>query len=132
MKKDIQNRDDIAQIVTAFYDRVRTDDVIGFFFTDVIPVDWDEHIPVMVDFWENTIFHTGTYQGNPMAVHIRMNKLHPTNAEHFKRWTELLTDTVDQMFTGEHATLMKQRALSIANIMQGKIIENELLPIKPR
>jgi hypothetical protein len=42
-------------------------------------------------------------------------------AEFFERWTALFTDTVDEMFAGEKASLAKQRAISIAVVMQIKI-----------
>jgi hemoglobin len=41
--------------------------------------------------------------------------------EHFQRWTELFTATVDEMYKGEKAELIKQRAMSIATVMQIKI-----------
>jgi len=39
-------------------------------------------------------------------------------AEHFDRWLLLFKSTVDENFDGEKAELAKQRAMSIATIMQ--------------
>ena len=66
MKNDITNRGDIEMLVNAFYDKVKTDDKIGLFFTDVIHVNWEQHLPRMYDFWDNVLFQTGSYIGNPM------------------------------------------------------------------
>ncbi len=35
MKGDITNRMDIEQLINAFYDKVKKDDVIGFIFNDI-------------------------------------------------------------------------------------------------
>jgi hemoglobin len=121
MKKDIQTREDIEQLVNLFYDKVKSDPVIGYIFTEVVKVNWQRHLPVMYSFWENTIFFTGGYSGNPMEVHKRLNKLVPLKAEFFDRWITLFTDTVDELFAGEKSSLAKQRAASISVIMQIKI-----------
>jgi len=69
MKPDIQNRKDIETLVNAFYDKVKTDAVIGYLFNEVAQVNWQTHLPKMYDFWQNILFFTGNYDGNPMAKH---------------------------------------------------------------
>jgi hemoglobin len=123
MKKDIETRKDIQLLINSFYDKVKADPVIGFIFNDVVRVNWERHLPVMYDFWENTLFYTGGYIGNPMEIHRHLNKLIPLNAEHFQQWTQLFTLTVDELFTGEKAELAKQRATSISTVMQIKILQ---------
>ena len=122
MKRDIQTKDDIRLIVDSFYDKVKLDDMIGFFFKDIVHVNWEQHLPVMYNFWENVVFQSGTYSGNPMATHTRIHQLSPMNEQHFKRWVQLFTETVDEHFGGNNAELIKQRALSIATTMQIKIL----------
>lgn len=121
MKKDIRTREDIELLINSFYEKVKSDPVIGYIFTDVVKVNWNKHLPVMYSFWENTIFFTGGYSGNPMEIHKRLNQRVHLKAEFFERWTALFTDTVDEMFAGEKASLAKQRAISIAVVMQIKI-----------
>jgi hemoglobin len=122
MKKDIKNREDIEQLINAFYDKVKQDDVIGFIFNDVAKVNWQKHLPVMYDFWENIIFFSNKYSGNPMAVHMHLNQLVPLSKEHFERWISLFTETVDELFEGSYASLTKEKAKGIAAIMQYKIL----------
>ena len=122
MKKDIQNKDDIRLLVDSFYEKVKVDDKIGYFFKDVVNVDWEKHLPVMYNFWENVVFQSGSYSGNPMATHSRIHQLSPMNEQHFKRWVHIFTETVDDLFSGDNAELIKQRALSIATTMQIKIL----------
>ena len=121
MKKDIADRKDIEQLINSFYDKVRADEQIGYIFNDVANVDWPHHMPVMYDFWEGIIFYTGHYSGNPMLVHTNLNKQMPLTAEHFTRWMQLFTATVNQLFEGEKAELAKQRAVSISTTIQIKL-----------
>jgi len=121
MKKDIESRSDIELLVKSFYEKVKTDPVIGSIFTDIARVDWEKHLPVMFDFWENTIFYTGSYSGNPMKSHQNLNKLFPLTKEHFSRWNQLFASTVDELFEGDKAVLAKQRAISISTVMQLKL-----------
>jgi len=120
MKMDIARREDIEMMVRTFYDKVRIDPVIGPIFNDVANINWEKHLPVMFDFWESTIFFTGGYSGNPMKPHQELNRIFPLQEKHFSQWLELFRSTVDELFVGEKAELAKQRAMSIATIMQVK------------
>jgi len=121
MKKDIESRDDIELLVKSFYEKVKIDPVIGSIFTDIARVNWEKHLPVMFDFWENTIFYTGSYSGNPMKSHQNLNRLFPLTKEHFSRWNQLFASTIDELFEGDKAVLAKQRAISISTVMQLKL-----------
>jgi hemoglobin len=122
MKRDIESRKDIEHLIDSFYEKVKKDEVIGFIFNDVAKVNWGKHLPVMYDFWESTIFSIGKYQGNPMLLHINLNKRIPFTKQHFERWLKIFTETVDELFEGKKANLAKERAISIAAIMEVKII----------
>jgi hemoglobin len=118
MKKDIQNRDDLKLLVDTFYDKVKKDDIIKHFFQHV---DWEKHLPIMYNFWDNTIFYTGAYSGNPINAHRKLSENFPLKGEHFKRWEILFFTTVDELFEGLNAELIKQRAASISTVMQFKV-----------
>ena len=120
MKKDIESKADIELLVNSFYDKVKVDPVIGPFFTELVKINWDKHLPVMYSFWENTLFFTGSYSGNPMKMHQKLNDIFHLDAKHFDRWVKLFTTNVDELFAGEKAELAKQRARSIATVMQIK------------
>lgn len=122
MKKDIATRKDIELLVDTFYDKVKRDAVIGFIFTDVAKVNWEKHLPIMYNFFENMLFYTGGYTGNPMELHKKINNYLQLTTEHFNQWESLFSNTVDELFEGEKAELVKQRAISISKIMQLKIL----------
>jgi hemoglobin len=122
MKKDINNRADIQQLVDTFYNKVKNDQVIGYLFNEVARVNWEHHLPRMYDFWETVLFQSGNFKGNPMVVHTQLHEKSPLNKEHFARWQQLFLATVDELFEGEKAELAKQRAMSIATMMQLKVL----------
>jgi hemoglobin len=122
MKKDIESKREIELLVDAFYTKVKADELIGYIFTDIAKVNWEKHLPVMYSFFENMLFYTGSYTGNPMELHKHINSLYPLTAKHFERWSLLFNSTVDELFSGEKAMLVKQRAKSISAVMQIKIL----------
>ncbi|HET9278637.1 MAG TPA: group III truncated hemoglobin, partial [Flavitalea sp.] len=75
MKKDIENRKDIEILIDSFYEKVRRDEAIGYIFNDVAKVDWEHHTPIICDFWENILFQTNVYRGNPIPTHIRLHSM---------------------------------------------------------
>ncbi|HQZ97044.1 MAG TPA: group III truncated hemoglobin [Pyrinomonadaceae bacterium] len=133
MKTDIQNREDIDALMKMFYSRAIKDDVIGYIFTDVARLDLDRHLPIIGDFWETIVFHTGDYQRHgrhPLLVHGELTEKTPLLPEHFTRWLEIFTETVDGTFSGERADFIKVRARAIADRMLHYVGEiNERLAI---
>jgi hemoglobin len=124
-RRDIASRADIELLVQRFYEKVKEDEVIGFIFTKVIPMDWEHHIPVIVDFWETILLENMVYKKNAMEVHYAVNKKLPLQKEYFDRWILLFNGTVDEMYSGVKATLAKTRASSIAAVMQFKMQDAE-------
>jgi len=123
MKRDIENREDIELMVDEFYEKIKTDPVIGFIFNDIAKVNYNKLLLTMYDFWENTIFFTGGYDGNPMKIHKQLNQLITLKKEHFSQWDRLFSENVDALFEGRNASLAKQRAANISAVMQIKIIQ---------
>lgn len=120
-RKDIETRKDIEILVDSFYKKVLKDETIGYIFKDVANINLEKHMPTMYDFWETTLFHSSVYKGNPMNIHLKLNKVETLTKAHFEQWLALFNETVDELFQGEKAELAKTRALSIATVMQIKI-----------
>lgn len=124
MKKDIENREDIYLLVKDFYVKLMNDDLMHHFFSEFSnPELLEEHLQVLVDFWDNILFFSGTYQKNAMRPHLELQQKKPFKSEHFKQWLLHFNNTVDEYFVGEIAHAAKSRALSIATVMQIKIAE---------
>ena len=121
MKKDIENRRDIDDLMERFYDKAMKDKTIGYLFTDVAELDLEQHLPVIGDFWETLLFGAGKYQKhgrNPLQVHAEIHRKSPLYLQHFECWLEIFESCVDESFNGERADFIKQRANMIANRMQ--------------
>ncbi len=123
MKYDIRNREDIRLLMERFYDKLLADASISYLFTDVAKINLDEHFPVLVDFWDSILFQADTYHKNAMKPHVDLHQQSPLEAHHFKTWLSYFIATVNELFEGEKAELARQRATSIATIMQIKVIE---------
>lgn len=121
MKPDIENRADIEKFIVNFYDKVNADKTIGFIFTEVVQMNWEKHIPLIVDFWETILLDNPVYKNNAMEAHFILNKKMPLQKKHFMSWLLLFNIAVDDLFEGEKATLAKTRAKSIADVMLFKM-----------
>jgi hemoglobin len=121
--KAIDTRDDIELLVKEFYSKVRKNPTLGPIFDDVMKIDWDHHIPILIDFWETILLDNPVYRRNAMGVHFGVNEKIKLEKEHFTTWLFLFDSTVDEYFEGEKAVLAKRRAHDIANLMSYKMDE---------
>ncbi|MCE7992552.1 MAG: group III truncated hemoglobin [Roseivirga sp.] len=116
--KDLQTRDDIALLVNTFYDKVRAHEALGPIFNAAID-DWDSHLIRLTDFWETNLFFVRNYKGNPLQVHINVDRQfnNTIHQAHFGNWLQLWFETLDSLFTGRYAEIAKARARSMAATM---------------
>ncbi len=121
MKTDIRNKEDIEVVVRHFYQKVKTDAVISSFFSDIMVPDWEKHINKMCTFWENILFYTGEYKGDPLATHRNIHRQQTTYKAHFDAWLQLLNQSVNDHYSGPNAEKMKRHATAIASVMLQKI-----------
>jgi hemoglobin len=123
MKKDIENREDLLLLVQEFYVKLLKDSSISYLFTDVAKINLDHHLPVLVDFWDMVLFDNPSYKKNAMEPHMVLNAQSPLTKDHFSTWLTYFKNTVDELFKGDKAFMAKERATSIATIMQIKIAQ---------
>lgn len=123
MKRDIESREDISLLVNKFYEKLLNDKTISYIFTDVAKIDLKHHLPVLVDFWDMVLFDSGTYKKNAIEPHMVLHQQSKFEKHHFDTWLKYFTATVDELFNGKVAFIAKQRAKSIATIMQIKIAQ---------
>lgn len=123
MKTDIEEIAHIHLLVKSFYDRLNQDKLLAPLFEQI---NWENHIPAMVAFWNNVIFNDGEYQGNPINTLRDIHKRIHLRPEHFDHWIHVFENTVDELFKGPHALLAKSKARSIAQLMQLKIFSDHI------
>lgn len=116
--KDIENIEDIKVAVDSFYGKVRDNDLLSPVFSSRIPGDaWPVHLQRMYAFWNAILFAEKGFEGNPMQKHMQL----PIDEAHFTQWLALFRETIDEHFSGPKAEEAKQRAASIAQLMNFKI-----------
>jgi hemoglobin len=115
--KEIISTDDIKNLVDAFYEKVRKDELIGPIFNERIQDRWPYHLEKMYSFWQTVLLGEHTYSGSPFPPHANL----PVSHKHFERWMGLFNNTLDELFTGEKAKEAKWRAGKIAEMFESKI-----------
>lgn len=100
----------IAELVEAFYAKVRPDAVLGPIFNAAI-VDWDVHLAKLCDFWSSVLLMTGRFKGAPMAVHAGLPDIGPA---HFAHWLALFDETAHEVCPPAAAALFSAKARMIA------------------
>lgn len=121
--KDIENQDDLYLLVDEFYKKLLSDTSISYIFTDVVKIKIEEHLPILVTFWSQAILGTGGYTNNLTQIHLDIDKKEHLSKDLFDIWLNHFYTTVDENFLGEKAEKIKTQALSIATIMQIKIMQ---------
>lgn len=112
MKRDIETREDLENLLREFYAVATRDERIGHHFAEL---DLETHLPVIVNFWEKILFGNPVYFGNPLAVHQTLHEKSPLKLEHFQRWFEIFSQTIDALYAGKMADNAKLRAKMIAH-----------------
>ena len=116
----------IERLVHAFYDKVRTDTLLGPIF-DMRIVNWDTHLERMCAFWSSVALMTGRYHGQPMEKHLPL----PVDGRHFDRWLQLFRETAIQVCPSSAATHFIERAARIAESLElGVAGQNGILLMK--
>ncbi|WP_309608016.1 group III truncated hemoglobin [Flavobacterium sp.] len=120
---DIQTQKDLYFLVDEFYKKLLSDQSISYIFTDVVKIKIEEHLPILVTFWSQAILGTGGYTNNLTQIHLDIDKKKHLTPELFKIWLNHFYATVDEYFFGKNSENIKTQALSIATILQIKIVK---------
>ncbi len=113
---DLDSVEAIDEMVTEFYSKVATDDLIGPVFNDVANVNWETHVPKIATFWNRILLEKPGYEGSPLRAHERIHAAFPLEQEHFDRWLMLFRGTIHARWRGP----MADRAIAFAeNVARG-------------
>jgi dephospho-CoA kinase len=112
--RKLEKRDDIEFLVNSFYGKVLKNESLSPFFKHL---DFEKHLPKMIDFWCFVLIGTTGYTTNVIEKHVHM----PLKSEHFELWLRLFHETLDELFEGENVAVAKQRAFTIAWTTKSKM-----------
>jgi len=72
MKRDIETREDLENLLREFYHVATLDDKIGHHFAEL---NLETHLPIIVDFWEKVLFGELVYSlkhaGQNLALSVQ-------------------------------------------------------------
>ena len=124
MKKQLDSRKNINQLIHLFYAKIRKDELLGDIFNQAID-DWDSHLEHLTDFWETNLLFVAKFKGDPIKTHQEVDQGSNSIIEqkHFDRWLKLWFETIDAHFEGKNADAAKRRAEKMAYFILIKIIE---------
>lgn len=113
----------ISALVEAFYQRIRSDDLLGPIFNEKIK-DWPPHLARMKDFWTSIAIESGRFHGNPMVKHLAIPGI---NRAHFNHWLTLFEEVLpDVMPNARACRFFSERAARIADsLMTGISIHRD-------
>ena len=114
---DIINLDDVKLVVDCFYEKVRNDEQLKDVFNNVIQDRWPAHLEKMYRFWQTILLDEHSYSGSPFPPHKQL----PVAKEHFDRWIEIFTATINSLFVGSLADEANLRAKNMAQMFNYKI-----------
>jgi hemoglobin len=121
MKKDLSTRADLEQLLQQFYETLLQDAAMQHLFIVVAKVDLPAHLPSIVDFWEQALLQGNGYQRNVLQLHTDLHRRFPLTNAHFEYWLTVFEATVDASFEGAVAQKAKNRARSVAVVIQSKL-----------
>ncbi len=113
---DILSPSDVTKLIKTFYDKLLTSSIKHYF----VNLHLEEHLPRVDSFWNATLFPEYTYAQNLMEKHMHL----PLKKEDFEVWLTYFNETVDELHSGTNAEITKNRASSIAYIMQKKLLKD--------
>ena len=126
MKKDVETREDLHQILRDFYSRLLSDSNLHPYFEKFRDqVVLEEHLKDLTDFWEGALFYRGGYKKNVIEIHRKIDATEKLKKQHFEVWLFHFEKAVDKFFSGENCGTLKSRARSIATVMQIKFQEGD-------
>jgi hemoglobin len=111
---DLKTTDDITKFMEHFYGQLLSNPITAPVFEEI---DMQLHMPKVVAFWERIAFGTGQYSGSPFEPHVPLD----LKADHFNIWFETFCSCLDDHFEGATASMVKERARSIAFIFSHKL-----------
>jgi len=120
----------ISQLVEAFYERIREDELLGPIFDSMI-TDWAPHLGRMKAFWTSIAIESGRFHGNPMVKHLAIPGI---ERRHFDHWLTLFNQTLLEVIPDTAAQqFLAERAARIGDsLMTGIAIHRDGLPNIPQ
>ncbi|MDF1671003.1 MAG: group III truncated hemoglobin [Roseovarius sp.] len=117
-------RPEIERVVARFYAAIRDHPGLGPVFA-VHVRDWETHEAKVANFWANTILHERSYDGSPMAAHLKAGNVKPGM---FSTWLDLFDTVLQAELSANQAAAWSALAHRIGRSLRAGVVERETLP----
>ena len=117
-------RPEIERVVAQFYSRIREHPGLGPIFAAHV-TDWPSHEAKIACFWANTILHERSYDGSPMAAHIKAGNVKPGM---FSTWLDLFDNVLRTELSPDQAIAWSALAHRIGRSLRAGVVDRETLP----
>lgn len=121
MKKDIETLEEIELFVKQFYKTLCELPEMDHLYNKVIQINWEHHIPIMVNFWGSLILREGKYKGDILAHHQKVMKVIPLTRELFRTWEECFIEVLDSLYEGQNCNKTKKRVVAMSKSLIQKL-----------
>jgi hemoglobin len=125
VRRDLDSRAQIHDLVVAFYREVVLDVLLGPVFEEVAEVDWSVHIPKLIDYWCRVLLGQPGYDGHLLAPHQDVHERGPFRPELFDRWYRLFAASIEARWEGPIADRAKTHAARMAATLARRILAVE-------
>lgn len=125
LRKDVLDRTDVEDIIARFYQEALKDPIVGFIFTEISKIDLELHLPIIVDFWCDSLFKQRNYTGNTLQKHLDIHRKMPLRPGHFTRWLFLFDKAVNEHHQGANVKLMLSRAELVAKSISAALVNGK-------
>lgn len=106
----------VRKVIISFYDKVRTDAVLGPVFAEAIGDDWDPHIERIILFWLTASRLGRGYSAQRfMPAHLRNRSI---RADQLPRWLELFRNTAAEQCSPQIASALIDIAERMAETLK--------------
>ena len=121
--RDLDTRDEIAEMVTRQYADIVQDELLGPYFDfGAGHIDWTAHIGAVTDFWCHLLLYAPDYEIDVIEQHRGLHQHAPFGPDHFDRWLEVFHGTVDSGWVGPNSDRAKKRATGMARAMAHRFL----------
>lgn len=110
-KITLDNRQHVNTLVRTFYGKIQDDDMLGPIFNSRIS-NWEDHFELLTDFWSTVLRLEISFKGNPARAHVEVDQATGGTITpiHFGRWLQIWFETIDELFIGRNAQIVKDQA----------------------
>ncbi len=110
---DIETKNDIEVLIRNFYNQLLQLPSMQPIFEQI---NFEAHLPQIVHFWSFVLLDEEGYKTNVFDKHRNLK----INTSHFDEWLAVFIKSVNELYSGEKATIAIQRATSLSHTFKAK------------